>query len=74
MGPPMTRRDAFQIARQADELCELQPTHQLAADLRAARARLRQNAQRAAARLALRPAPNAETVEAAFARMFPEVR
>ena len=68
----MTRRDAFQIARQADELCELQPTHKLAADMRAANARLRHNAQRAAARLALRPAPSAQSVNEAFARIFGE--
>jgi hypothetical protein len=68
----MTRRDAFQIARQADQIGDLQPTHQLAADMRAARARLRHNPQRAAARLALRPAPSAESVDAAFARIFGE--
>ena len=68
----MTRRDAFQIARQADQTGDLPPTHQLAGDLRAARARLRQNAQRAAARLAFRPAPNAATVEAGLARLFGE--
>ena len=68
----MTRRDAFQIARQADEFGELHPTHAIAGDMRAARARLRHNAQRAADRLALRPMPTAETVDAAFARIFGE--
>ena len=68
----MTRRDAFQIARQADEFGELHPTHAIAADMRAAAARLRHNARRAADRLALRPMPTAETVDAAFARIFGE--
>ena len=68
----MTRRDAFQIARQADEFCELHPTHAIAADMRAAAARLRHNPQRAADCLALRPTPTAETVDAAFARIFGE--
>ena len=66
----MMRRDAFQIARQADEIGELHPTHAIAADMRAAAARLRHNAQRAADRLALRPTPTAESVDAAFARIF----
>jgi hypothetical protein len=66
----MTRRDAFQIARQADEFGELHPTHAIAADMRAANARLRHNARRTADRFALRPMPTAETVDAAFARIF----
>ena len=72
MGPHMTRRDAFQIARQADEFGELHPTHAIAGDMRAARARLRHNAQRAAELHVLRAAPSAESVNAAFARIFGE--
>ena len=72
MGPHMTSRDAFEIASRADELGELHPTHAIAADMRAAAARLRHNARRAADRLALRPMPTAETVDAAFARIFGE--
>ena len=68
----MSREDAFQLARHADDIREIGPTHQLAADMRAAAARLRHNAQRAAARLALRPMPTAESVDAAFARIFGE--
>ena len=65
----MTRTEATEIVTRADELGELHPTHQIAADIRAANARLRHDARRAAA---IRPTLTAETVDAAFDRIFGE--
>ena len=68
----MTRTDADQISRRADDLRELHPTHGIAGDLRAANARLRHDGRRCLRAADIRPAPGAETVDAAFARMFGE--
>ena len=68
----MTRTESEQIARAAEDLAELHPTHAIAGDLRAAAAVRRHAARKARDEVRLPMTLN--SVEAAFARIFGEAR
>ena len=68
----MTKSEAHQITSQAEDLAEIHPTHEIAGDLRAAKARLRHAAR--SKRDAMRVPVSMNVVENQFAALFAAVR